>query len=81
MARTGIEFPFMREQPKFIPQHPEYERLADPISQEKQEEYNMRELQKVQNYNQYEIVYDYCESSPYYNQPRQEDPSPSNHYN
>jgi len=41
----------MKDQPKFISQHPEYEKLGELISQEKLDEYTMREMEKVQNYN------------------------------
>jgi len=67
----------MREQPKFIPQHQEYEKLAEIIKPERLQEYQTRELEKQQNYNQHQIVYEYCESSPFYNyKPIQEQSQP-----
>ena len=65
LPRTGIEYPFMRDRPQFITEHPEYEKLAEPPAPSKVEEYTLRETEKLSS-GQSKVVYDYCEMSPFY---------------
>ena len=68
LARTGTEFPIMRNRHEFIGSYPEYEPLSEkPCPQEKLEEYISRDYERYLNQVTGQLVYDYTAThSPFY---------------
>jgi hypothetical protein len=68
LPKTGVEYPFLKHRPVFIPDHDEFEACVPPVSPLLVEDYKRRLEERATNPKYTDkVVFDSIEPSPYYN--------------